>query len=344
MAERRVDLRSDTVTKPSQGMREAIASADVGDDVLGDDPTVQALEERMADLLGKEAAVYVPSGTMANALAVLSQTEPGDEMIVNRDCHVFNYEGGSASTLAGVQLLTLEGEGGVLPVDQLPEAVRPANVHHPRTSLISVENTHNRAGGRIYPFDQMEKVSNFARSHGLRLHLDGARLANAHIATGISFSDYGKLVDSITFCFSKGLGAPIGSIFISDLSTVERARIWRKRLGGGMRQVGILAAACNYALEHNIERLSEDHKNASRIAGFIQSSDKIRLIGPVETNIIIIEAMDDKVDVGELIEELEERGVLAISFGKRIRFVTHLDISSEDIEYFGEVLSGILRQ
>jgi threonine aldolase len=343
MAQRRIDLRSDTVTKPSRGMRKAMASAEVGDDVLGDDPTVIALEKRMAGLLGKEAAVYVPSGTMANALAVLSQTKPGDEMIVNRDCHVFNYEAGSASTLAGVQLLTLEGEGGVLPVDKLPEAVRPVNVHHPRTSLISVENTHNRAGGRIYPFDQMEKVSSFAKSHGLRLHLDGARLANAHIATGISFSDYGKLVDSITFCFSKGLGAPIGSIFISDRSTVERARLWRKRLGGGMRQVGILAAACDYALDHNVERLAEDHKNAARIAEFIRPSKKVRLIGPVETNIIIIESIDDKVVVGELMEKLEDRGVFAISFGNRIRFVTHLDISSEDVEYFGEVLSEVLR-
>ncbi len=344
MAGRVIDLRSDTVTRPSDQMREAMAAAEVGDDVLGDDPTVKELEGRIAGLLGKEAAVYVPSGTMANALAILSQTRPGDEVIVNRDCHIFNYEAGSASTLAGVQLLTLEGEGGTLPLDRLSGAVRPINMHHPRTSMISVENTHNRAGGRIYPFDQIEEVSEFARSGGFKLHMDGARLANAHIATGKGLREYGELVDSITFCFSKGLGAPVGSALISGREVIRRARFWRKRLGGGMRQVGILAAACNYALDKNMERLEEDHRNAARIGDFIELSGKLNLIGPVETNIIIVEAADESVDVCEVVEQLEEKGVLALSFGDRIRFVTNLDVSGEDVEYFGRALSAILNE
>ncbi|MFA4949135.1 MAG: GntG family PLP-dependent aldolase, partial [Candidatus Krumholzibacteriia bacterium] len=206
MAESIIDLRSDTVTRPSPGMREAIANAEVGDDVFGDDPTVKRLEERMASLLGKEAAVYVPSGSMSNTLALLSQTNPGDEVILDRRCHIFNYEVGAASVLGGLQLFPMDGPAGLLPLEALPEAVRPANIHHPRTALVSIENTHNRAGGRVYPYDQIEAVSRFARERGLRFHMDGARLANASVRTGIPFERYGAPADSITFCFSKGLG------------------------------------------------------------------------------------------------------------------------------------------
>jgi len=338
-----IDLRSDTVTRPSPAMREAIASAEVGDDVLGDDPTVKELERQMASLLGKEAALYVPSGTMSNTLAVLSQTQPGDEVICDKNCHIFNYEAAASSAIGGVQLHPLNGERGLLPMGELREAVRPINIHHPRTSLVAVENTHNRAGGRIYPFEELEEVSRFVRENGLRLHMDGARLANAVVETGIPFERYASLVDSVTFCFSKGLGAPIGSILVSDAETIEKARFWRKRLGGGMRQVGILAAACLYALEHNVERLKEDHVHAKEIAGVIESSPRVELSFPVETNIIIFEVTDSSDSIDAIREELESRGILALTFGgKFMRMVTHLDVSDEDIDRVVDVMSEVL--
>jgi len=341
MPERIIDLRSDTVTKPSPEMREAIARAEVGDDVLGDDPTVRRLEERMAGLLGKDAALFVPSGTMANTLSLISQTVPGDEVILDRNCHIFNYEAGGASAIGGLQLLTMEGEGGLLPLDLLPSAVRPANVHHPRTAVVAVENTHNRAGGRIYPFDQIEAVSSFARERGLRLHIDGARLANASVKTGIPFERYGALADSVTFCFSKGLGAPVGSILVSDAKTIERARHWRKRLGGGMRQVGILAAACLYALDNNIDRLAVDHQRAHRIGEIIESIPRFELVFPVETNIVIFRHAGDSGDIEQLKADLEREGVLALTFGGRfMRMVTHLDVPDDAASR----LEGILKR
>ncbi|MCK4236381.1 MAG: aminotransferase class I/II-fold pyridoxal phosphate-dependent enzyme, partial [Candidatus Krumholzibacteria bacterium] len=295
------------------------------------------------ELLGKEAAVYVPSGTMSNALALLSQTRPGDEVILDRNCHIFNYEAASASTLGGIQLYPLDGPGGLLPIEQLPSVVRPIDVHYPRTSMVSVENTHNRAGGRIYPFDQLEEVAGFARGRGLRIHMDGARLANASVVTGIPFERYGALADSVTFSFSKGLGAPVGSILISDAETIGRARFWRKRLGGGMRQAGLLAAACLYSLDNNIERLSEDHEKAARIGEMIESSSKLKLTFPVETNIVIFETADDSIDIEEFRQSLEEYGVFALSFGGRsMRMVTHLDISSDDMICLETVMSNVL--
>jgi threonine aldolase len=343
MAERIIDLRSDTVTRPSPGMREAIAKAEVGDDVLGDDPTVKLLEQRMAKLLGKEAAVYVPSGTMSNILALLSQTSPGDEVIIDRRSHIFNYEVAGASVLGGLQLFTTDGPAGLLPVEDLPSFVRPPNIHHPRTSLVAVENTHNRAGGRVYPFDQLEAVSRFARGRGLRLHMDGARLANASVKTGIAFARYGALVDSVTFCFSKGLGAPVGSILVSDEAAVARARVWRKRLGGGMRQAGVLAAACLYALDHNVERLSEDHAKAARIGEIVGASRDYRLTFPVETNIVIFETIDPSGSMEGLARALAENGVLALPFAARsMRMVTHLDILNADMERLERVLPRLL--
>ena len=339
MREGIIDLRSDTVTRPSPGMRDAIARAEVGDDVLGDDPTVRRLEERMAQLLGKEAALYVPSGTMANTLSLVSQTVPGDEVILDRNCHIFNYEAGGASAIGGLQLLPLEGEGGLLPLDRLPSAVRPVNVHHPRTALVAVENTHNRAGGRIYPIEQIEAVSAFARERGLRLHMDGARLANASVATGVPFERYGSLVDSVTLCFSKGLGAPIGSVLMSDRATIERARHWRKRLGGGMRQVGLLAAACLYALDNNIERLAEDHEKARLIGEIVSSHPRLQLAFPIETNIIIFRLAEETGDIEELKEALEQEGVLALAFGGRfMRMVTHLDLPDDTVSRLDDIL------
>jgi threonine aldolase len=343
MSERIIDLRSDTVTRPSPAMREAMAAAEVGDDVLGDDPTVKLLEGRMAKLLGKEAAVYVPSGTMSNTIALLSQTSPGDEVILDRNCHIFNYEAGGASVLGGLQLFPLDGPSGLLPLEGLPAAVRPANIHHPRTAIIAVENTHNRAGGRVYPLDQLEAVSRFARGRLLRLHMDGARLANASVKTGVAFDRYGALADSVTFCFSKGLGCPIGSTLISDASTIEKARVWRKRLGGGMRQVGILAAACLYALDHNVARLAEDHAKAALIGRIIEASKKYRLTFPVETNIVIFGPADALADMAALDAALKNEGILAHRFGERsMRMVTHLDIRADDRERLERLLPRIL--
>lgn len=338
-----VDLRSDTVTRPVPGMREAIAAARVGDDVLGDDPTVIRLERRMMELFGKEAALYVPSGTMANLLALLSQTRPGDEIIVDRNCHIFNYEAGGASTVGGLQIYTTDGSGGVLPLDVLPGAVRPDNIHHPRTSLIAIENTHNRAGGMVYPFEQAEAVSAFARERGLRLHLDGARLANAVVATGIAFDRWTALVDSVSFCFSKGLGAPVGSVLAADAAMIDTARKWRKRLGGGMRQAGILAAACLYALDHHVDRLAEDHERAKRIGRIVEESGLVKLRNPVETNMIIFESVDDSLDIAELRADLERVGVLSLDIGHgAMRMVTHIDIDDKGIERVEEVLPPLL--
>ena len=344
MSERVVDLRSDTVTRPSPQMRRAMVEAAVGDDVLGDDPTVRLLEERMARLLGKQAAVYVPSGTMANLLGVLAQTRPGDEVILDRNCHIFNYEAGGACAVGGVQLHPLESPDGFLPEDRLADAARPVNIHHPRTSLVTVENTHNRGGGGIYPFERLEAVRRFALERGLRLHLDGARLANAVVATGIPFERYGALADSINICFSKGLGAPVGSILVSDEQTVAAARLWRKRLGGGMRQAGVLAAACLFALDRNIERLADDHARAALIAAAVEQLPRLRLVFPVETNIIIFEIEDAASDAPRAVAALEENGILALSIApRRIRMVTHLDIGDEDVEWAVEVLKRLFR-
>jgi threonine aldolase len=344
MSEKIIDLRSDTVTRPSTAMRETIARAEVGDDVLGDDPTVNRLESRMAALLAKEAAVYVPSGTMSNALALLSQTSPGDEVILDRRCHIFNYEVGSASVLGGLQLFPMDGpSAGLLPLDALPAAVRPANIHHPRTSLVAIENTHNRAGGRVYPFEEIEAVSRFARERGLRLHMDGARLANASVKTGISFERYGALVDSVSFCFSKGLGCPVGSILVSDAATIRKARVWRKRLGGGMRQAGLLAAACLYALDHHVARLAEDHDKAARIGRMVEGSTRYRLTFPVETNMIIFGTADPRGEMGPLEASLRREGILALPFAERyMRMVTHLDIGEDDMKRLERDLPRIL--
>ena len=340
MSDRVVDLRSDTVTKPSDGMRRAMMDAEVGDDVLGDDPTVRTLEERMASLLGKEEAVYVPSGTMANLLGILAQTSPGDEIILDRNCHIINYEAGGSAVVGGVQLCPLDSPDGFLPGDELERAVRPANIHHPNTTLVTVENTHNRGGGRIYPIERLESVSKFAAGRGLRLHMDGARLANAVVATGITFERYGALADSINICFSKGLGAPIGSILVSDAETVRKARSWRKMLGGGMRQVGVIAAACLYALDNNIKRLADDHARASRIGRIVEETHGMELVFPVDTNIVIFTI--GGADAAGLVSKLADRGILALAIGPgRVRMVTHLDTTDDDIDFFEEAFPGI---
>ncbi len=323
-------------------MREAIASAEVGDDVFGDDPTVARLEARVAELLGKEAALFVPSGTMSNLVALASLTQPGDEVLLERGCHVFNYEVASAATLAGLQLNALDGERGVLRAGQLEPHIRTASLHTPGTRVIALENTHNRAGGTVFPIDEMRRIRELADAHGVFVHLDGARLCNAHVASGVPLRDYAACCDTVSMCFSKGLGAPVGSALVSTAERIERARRIRKRLGGGMRQAGILAAAALYALDHHVERLREDHDNARRLAEFVRATPGLDLIGEVETNIVVFEVDDSLGGPEGLLARLRDEGVLAVPFGaRRVRMVTHLDVSADDIERVGEVLARI---
>lgn len=335
-----VDLRSDTVTRPVPEMRRAIAEAEVGDDVFGDDPTVNALEERVAHAFGKESALFVPSGTMGNQVALASLTLPGDEVILDRESHIFNYEVAAAAALYGVQFNPLDGDRGVITCEQISPHVRAANLHCPVTRVIAVENTHNRAGGRVFPIEVLREVKALAERSSLKVHLDGARIANASVATGIPFREYGACADTVSMCFSKGLGAPVGSIVISDTETIQRARKKRKMFGGGMRQAGILAAAAIYALDHHIERLQEDHKNAARLGELIASLDGLELIHPVETNIVVFKLDGSAYTLDGFLSALKSRGILAVPFGPSIvRMVTHLDISPDDITY----VEGVLR-
>ncbi len=340
-----IDLRSDTVTKPSQAMREAMASAEVGDDVFAEDPTINALQEYCAELFGKERALYVPSGTMANQVSLNAHTQPGDEIICEYGCHIFNYECGAPSVLSGVQLHPLHGDHGILTPDQIEAAIRPDNVHHATTRVIELENTHNRAGGVVYPIEVVAAISEMVREYGLKMHLDGARLMNAVMATGISPAEYAQYFDSVTLCFSKGLGAPVGSIVVGDAEFITRAHRYRKMYGGGMRQAGIIAAGALYAIQNNVERLVEDHQNAKRFAEGIAKLPQIQLdLNWVQTNIVIFEVDADVMTAQDLCEKLKERDILMLPVSKQlIRAVANLMVSGSDIDTtintFQEILS-----
>ena len=301
-----IDLRSDTVTKPSTQMRQAMANAEVGDDVFGDDPTVNLLQEKVADMLGKETSLFVPSGTMANLIAILTHTNPGDEVIMEKESHTFNYELGGAAALAGVQINPLIGDRGILEKEQIEHAIRMPDVHIPQTKLVCLENTHNRGSGAIYPLEKIWLISELAKDKGLKMHLDGARLFNASVASGIEVSEYAKYFDSLMFCFSKGLGAPVGSILAGTKEFIEKAHRYRKMLGGGMRQIGILAAAALYALEHNIDRLAEDHRHAKMLANALAKIKGFQ-INPdhVETNIVIFDVSNSGLTVDEAREFID---------------------------------------
>jgi threonine aldolase len=335
-----VDLRSDTVTKPSPGMRQAMAEAEVGDDVYHEDPSVNRLEEMVADLYGKEAALYVASGTMANQVAIRAQTHHGDEIIMERTSHPFNSEAGALAALAGVQVNLLDGKRGIMEVEQIKAAVRAPNVHHAPTALICLENTHNRGGGSIWPLENIRTIRQFACSAGVPMHLDGARLLNACVATGLSPRDYAQYFDSCTLCLSKGLGAPVGSLVIGSKEFIARAHRFRKQFGGGMRQAGILAAAGIYAFEHNVERLAEDHLNAKRLARGIAAIDGLEIdVNSVETNIIFFQVRQSGLTVPQLLARLKDDGVLMGDTGATgIRAVTHLNVSKEGIDRAIEVL------
>jgi threonine aldolase len=329
-----IDLRSDTVTRPTPAMRKAMIDAEVGDDVFGEDPTVNALQEKVANLLGKESALFVPSGTMANQLSIKSHTQPGDEVIIEASSHPYNFEGGAGAALSGVQFQCLKGARGILDASQIEEAIRPADHHFPVTRLVCLENTHNRGGGSIYPLEKMAEIYRLTKSKGLLLHLDGARLWNASVATGIKPREYAQWADSVSVCLSKGLGAPIGSLVSGSKPFIDHVHRFRKMFGGGMRQVGIIAAAGIYALEHHLERLKEDHHNAKRLAVGLKEFKGVS-IDPkhVETNIVIFDVTNTGMTGAQVAEAMKKQGVLIHAFGKtQIRLVTHLDVSGEDIE------------
>jgi threonine aldolase len=341
-----IDLRSDTVTKPTPSMRKVMAEAEVGDDVFGEDPTANALQEKVANLLGKETAIFVPSGTMANQLAIKSHTQPGDEVIIEGTSHPYNFEGGAGAALSGVQFYCLKGIRGILDVSQIEEAIRSEDHHLPITRLICLENTHNRGGGSIYPIEKMVEIYELAKSRGLLVHLDGARLWNASVATGIKPHEYARWADSVSVCLSKGLGAPIGSLVAGSKAFIDRVHRFRKMFGGGMRQVGIIAAAGIYALDHHLERLKEDHQNAKRLALGLKELKGVSIDpGHVETNIIIFSIAESGMTALQMAEAMNRNGVLIHPIGKKqIRLVTHLDVSSEDIQTALRAFKKVLSQ
>jgi len=338
-----IDLRSDTVTKPTSNMRQAMANAEVGDDVYGEDPTVNRLEQMAAELLGKEAALFVPTGVMANQLSIRLHTKPGDEVIVESTAHIILYEGGSASSLSGVQLCCVPGIRGILNVDQVAAAIRPRDVHNPPTTLLCLEQTHNSGGGAVYPLATIHELVGLARKNGLALHLDGARLFNAVTATGVSAQEYAQLFDTVSFCLSKGLGAPLGSMIVGDRDRVTQLRRLRKNFGGGMRQVGIVAAAGIYALEHHIPRLRDDHAHAKHLAELLQAIPSVSVDpNQIETNIIIFTVRDSNKSTEDLVTECKHAGLLLNAVGDHaFRVVTHFDVSAQDIEEAGRIFNKV---
>ncbi len=326
-----IDLRSDTVTKPTPEMRAAMAAAEVGDDVLGDDPTVIALEARTAEVLGKPAAVYMPSGSMTNQVAIRAHTEPADEIILEAQGHSYFYEGGGPAALSGVTCRLVQGKRGIFTAEDVRAVLRPKNVHFPRTKLVCVENTHNRGGGSVWPIETVAEVAAAAHDAGLSMHLDGARLWNAAVASGTPERAYAEHFESVSVCFSKGLGAPVGSVLAGSEEFIARARRFRKLFGGGMRQAGIIAAGALYALANHRDRLREDHANAKALARGIAGLPSVELDpATVETNIVIFTVTS--MPAAELAERLKQRGLLVLARGTdTIRAVTNLTVSAEEI-------------
>ncbi len=337
-----IDMRSDTVTLPTEAMRKAIYEAELGDDVYGHDPTVNSLQELAANLLGKEDAMLVPSGTMGNQIAILTQTRPGTEVILEADSHIYYYEAAAASVFAGIQPRPLAGSRGSLPADLVEWAIRTDDIHLPPTSLICLENTHNRAGGTVVPLEDMQAVYRVALKHKLPVHLDGARIFNASVASGVAVKDYAACTTTVQFCLSKGLGAPVGSIIAGTRHFIDEARRWRKRLGGGMRQAGIIAAAGIVALETMVDRLAEDHANARLLADGLAGIRGIEFNpDDVDTNIVIIKPT--MMSNWQLSEELEKRGILTVAIEPdRVRFTTNKEVNKADIETALSALNEIL--
>ncbi len=338
-----LDFRSDTVTRPTPAMRRAMAEAEVGDDVLGDDPTVLRLQARVAEVLGKEAALFVPSGTMCNLIAVRLHCQPGEEFLCEAGAHVYNFEQAGHAQVWGVSARAVEGRYGVLDPGQLEGLIRPDNPHYVRTRMVTLENTHNRGGGRIQPYAYVAAICRWAHYHGLTTHLDGARLFNAVVATGIEPIQWIQHFDTVGVCFSKGLGAPVGSALAGPREWIARAVRHRKVLGGGMRQAGVLAAAALYALDHHVQRLADDHANAQLLAQGIRQIDCLRLDPPtVETNLVFFHVDPSWGPAARFADELRQRGVLMLATGPTmIRAATHLDVDEYDVRRAIEILKDV---
>jgi threonine aldolase len=336
-----VDLRSDTLTVPDEGMRHAMAHAEVGDDVWGEDPTVRRLEEEMARRLGKDAGVFVPSGTMGNLACVAAQTRPGDEVIADAEAHVVVYEVGGTAIVAGIQLRLLDSVDGIPDAGSVGAAVRTQDIHQPVSTLLCIENTHNRRGGAAIAPGRVHAAASAAHTLGLRVHCDGARLFNAAVALGVSPAELVDECDTVTVCASKGLGAPVGSVVSGDAPTIEAVRRWRKRLGGGMRQAGVIAAAGLYALEHNIDRLAEDHANARVIAEAVAGCPEVTLRRPaVPTNIVMFET---RLPAAEVAARMRQEGVLVSTMGPHtLRCVTHLNVGAAGAKRAAAVVARVL--
>lgn len=338
-----IDLRSDTVTKPTSAMRKAMMEAEVGDDVFGEDPTVNALQEKVTRMFGKEAALFVPSGVMGNQVCIKTYTQPGDEIIAEQDSHIVVYETAAPAVLSGVLIKTLLGNMGVIISEQIKKAIRPKAYYLPKTKLICLENTHGRAGGTIFPIQEMRRIRELAVNEGIQMHLDGARLWNASVASEVSLNEYAECFDSVSVCLSKGLGAPIGSIILGTKEFIERARTYRKMFGGGMRQVGILAAAGIYALDHHIDRLKEDHDKARYFAEQIANLKTFFVnMASVQTNMVIADIVDNDRTQDQVLQILQSRGILLTpERHNSIRAVMHLDVSKEDIEEAATVFRSV---
>lgn len=338
-----IDLRSDTITEPTPAMRKAIAGAEVGDDVFSDDPTVLRLQEKTAEILGKEAAIYVPSGTMSNQIGVRLHCRPGDELICEKESHLYNYEQGGYTQLSGVSARPIEGKEGVLNVEQLRSAIRPDDEHQTRTRLVCLENTHNRAAGRILPYDEVKEICDWGHENNLRMHLDGARLFNAVVGSNISADRWACHFDTVSVCFSKGLGAPVGSALAGSEELIREARRHRKLFGGGMRQVGIIAVAALYALDNNIDRLVEDHTNAQIIADAVSSNEFLKLDPErIDTNIIFIKVDPSLGTAAQFTGALENEGVRALVLAADlVRMVTNLQVSQEAARQVADVIRRV---
>ncbi len=330
----RVDFRSDTVTQPTAAMREAMAAASVGDDVLGDDPTVLALQDRVAALFGKEAALFVASGTMANAIALRTHTSPGDEIVCDRTAHIYRYEGGGYAALCGASVALVNGEHGLMTPDQVRAAIRKAEGsggHYPNGKLVCVENTANLGGGTWYPLQALDAIADVAKELGCATHMDGARIFNASVASGVDVARLCQGYDSVSICFSKGLGAPVGSVLVGSNSFIHQAHRWRKMFGGGWRQAGLLAAACLHALDHHVERLSEDHRRAKRVAEALNHLEQFSVdLSTVQSNMVYV---DCRAPASEVLSTLADNGIDVLDTGAhRFRIVCHLHITDEDVD------------
>lgn len=336
-----IDLRSDTVTKPTEAMLQAMNSANVGDDVFGEDPTINALQEKVASMFGKEAALFCPSGTMANQIAIKVQTQPGDEVICDETAHVYQYEGGGIAVNSGVSPKLLYGDRGRFTAEDVRKSINPQDIHKTHSSLVVIENTSNRGGGSIWDDVDIDAIADVCREHGISMHLDGARIFNVLTETGKTPKSIADQFDSISLCFSKGLGAPVGSILIGEEFFIERALRARKVMGGGMRQAGYLAAACIYALDHHIERLKDDHERAKVLEETLIKSNFVEDVMPVQTNIVVFRLKND-ISNNTFLDILEQHGIKGIPFGPQmIRFVTHLDVTEEMIDKTCEVLRSL---